>query len=509
MGRILRRTREAPLASAVQNEGRHCCAAERSRPECQPAALRSRRREPGPKGLYRAITASLLRGAVYSSLSYTTKEGLFVQDLPNGFTGFANKAKEQNTNPLDALLRAEHKEPKEDNTPTPTLSKEEVQAIAEYDRRWSWAEVDRSAIQYNVLQTKKQLGSSCRLLAVVKADAYGHGAVEVAKAATAAGASYLGVATVDEGIELRNAGLREPILMLAEPPAQAIPLLLYYNIMPAVYTSEFAIAYAEAADAQGLKAPYHLAINSGMNRIGVHYDSVVEFLHQVSFHRALELKGCFTHFATADSLETLDFQIQIKRFVEAMRSIEAAGFDPGIVHCDNSAATYRFPKTHFDMCRLGISMYGYQAAPDTHKLIDLRPAMSVHARITNVMTVPMSEGVSYGMNYRSPGSVKICTVPIGYADGLIRLLSGKIDFAFNDRAVHQVGNICMDQCMFEVDLRSRVSAPTLDPHIGDEVIIAGPHPTVDCSITTMAKRAATIEHEVTIGFSHRMPRYYR
>lgn len=144
-------------------------------------------------------------------------------------------------------------------------------------------------------------------------------------------------------------------------------------------------------------------------------------------------------------------------------------------------------------------MYGYQAAPDTHKLIDLRPAMSVHARITNVMTVPMSEGVSYGMNYRSPGSVKICTVPVGYADGLIRLLSGKIDFAFNDRAVHQVGNICMDQCMFEVDLRSRVSAPTLDPHIGDEVIIAGPHPTVDCSITTMAKRAATIEHEVTIG----------
>ena len=129
-----------------------------------------------------------------------------MQDLPNGFTGFANKAKEQNTNPLDALLRAEHKEPKEASVPTPTLSKEEVQAIAEYDRRWSWVEVDRSAIQYNVLQTKKQLGSSCRLLAVVKADAYGHGAVEVAKAATAAGASYLGVATVDEGIELREEG---------------------------------------------------------------------------------------------------------------------------------------------------------------------------------------------------------------------------------------------------------------------------------------------------------------
>lgn len=431
-----------------------------------------------------------------------------MQDLPNGFTGFANKAKEQNTNPLDALLRAEHKEPKEADTPTPTLSKEEVQAIAEYDRRWSWVEVDRSAIQYNVLQTKKQLGSSCRLLAVVKADAYGHGAVEVAKAATAAGASYLGVATVDEGIELRNAGLREPILMLAEPPAQAIPLLLYYNIMPAVYTSEFAIAYAEAADAQGLKAPYHLAINSGMNRIGVHYDSAVEFLHQVSFHRALELKGCFTHFATADSLETLDFQIQIKRFVEAMRSIEAAGFDPGIVHCDNSAATYRFPKTHFDMCRLGISMYGYQAAPDTHKLIDLRPAMSVHARITNVMTVPMSEGVSYGMNYRSPGSVKICTIPVGYADGLRRGLSGRTDFIVSGQRFRQVGNICMDQCMFEVDMRIYGTRRRVDPQIGDEVVLVGRQGDSVVTLDDMANTLGTIHYELSIGFAQRMPRVY-
>lgn len=133
--------------------------------------------------------------------------------------------------------------------------------------------------------------------------------------------------------------------------------------------------------------------------------------------------------------------------------------------------------------------------------------MSVHARITNVMTPAMSEGVSYGMNYRSPGSVKICTVPIGYADGLIRLLSGNIDFAWQDQTVHQVGNICMDQCMFEIDLR-RVSRVRPNPQIGDEVLIAGPHPSVDCSIDTMAKKAATIQHEVTIGFSHRMPRYF-
>ncbi len=436
-------------------------------------------------------------------LSQSMKEGHFVQDLPNGFTGFAGKHKDSTANYQYSRSIEEHEASKA------AFSEEEVQAIDERNRRWSWIEVDRSAIQYNVMQTKKQLESGCRLLAVVKADAYGHGAYEVAKAATSAGASYLGVATVNEGIELRKAGMCEPLMMLGEPPAEAVPLLLFYNIMPAIYTPEFAIAYAECADAHGMEAPYHLAINSGMNRIGVRHDQVVEFLHQVSFHRALKLEGCFTHFATADSIETLDFQIQIKRFVEAMRAIEAAGINPGIVHCDNSAATYRFPKTHFDMVRLGISMYGYQAASDTHKLVDLRPAMSVHARITNVITPPMSEGVSYGMNYRSPGSVKICTVPLGYADGLIRLCSGKIDFAYKDRAVRQVGNICMDQCMFEVDLRSRVNAPMLDPHIGDEVLIAGVHPTVDCSITTMAKRAATIEHEVTIGFSHRMPRFYK
>ena len=278
--------------------------------------------------------------------------------------------------------------------------------------------------------------------------------------------------------------------------------------MPSVYTADFAIAYAEVADMHGRKAPFHLAINSGMNRIGVRSEEVVEFLRQVSFHRALQLEGCFTHFATADSPETLDFQIQINRFVEAMRAVETVGINPGIVHCDNSAAIYRFPKTHFDMVRLGISLYGYQPAADTARFIDLKPAMSVKARITNVITVPMSEGVSYGMNYRSPGSVKICTVPLGYADGLVRLLSGTINFAYKDQAVRQVGNICMDQCMFEVDLRPSPVRPTLDPQIGDEVLIAGPHPTVDTSIDTMAKRAATIQHEITIGFSHRMPRYY-
>lgn len=430
------------------------------------------------------------------------KEGHFVQDLPNGFTGFAAKHKDPVANYQYSRSIEEHKAEKA------AFTEEEVQAIDERNRRWSWIEVDRSAIQYNVMQTKKQLEGGCRLLAVVKADAYGHGAYEVAKAATSAGASYLGVATVDEGIELRKAGMREPLMMLGEPPAEAVPLLLFYNIMPAIYTPEFAIAYAECADAHGMEAPYHLAINSGMNRIGVRHDQVVEFLHQVSFHRALKLEGCFTHFATADSIETLDFQIQIKRFVEAMRAIEAAGFNPGIVHCDNSAATYRFPKTHFDMVRLGISMYGYQAAPDTHKLVDLRPAMSVHARITNVGQPPMSEGVSYGLHYRSAGSAKICTLPIGYADGLNRALSSRTQVVYNGQLCNQVGNICMDQCMFEVDMRSHGTRPRLDPQIGDEVLLVGGQGGVSVTIEDMAAALDTIPHELCCAFGLRMPKVY-
>lgn len=447
-----------------------------------------------------------------------------MDELPNGFTGFAHKNNNYHSTsdvassdvPFGASsvskenLNYQYSREQAQRKASEHLSfnEEDLAGILEKDRRWAWVEVDRSALQYNVLQTKRLLKQPTRLMAVVKADGYGHGALETAKTALSAGASYLGVATVDEGIELRQAGLKAPILVLSEPPKEAAPLLLHYYLMPAVYTPDFAIAYAETADLHGRKAPYHLAINTGMNRIGVRSEDALEFLRQIDFHRALQLEGCFTHFATADSPETLDFQIQINRFVEAMRSLEMAGINPGIVHCDNSAAIYRFPKTHFDMVRLGIALYGYQPACDTARFIDLKPAMSVKARITNVVSVPMSEGVSYGMNYRSPGSVKICTVPLGYADGLMRLLSGQIDFAYQNQPVHQVGNICMDQCMFEVNLRPSPLRPLLNPQIGDEVLIAGPHADVDSSVETMAKRAATIPYEIVVGFSHRLPRYY-
>lgn len=433
-------------------------------------------------------------------------------NLPNGFTGYSLQRTRSGTAPTTGAPAASQRSYAYVTSPAPekktAFDPDELAKIAPQDRRWSWVEIDLAAIRHNAAAVKRLIGPQCRLMAVVKADAYGHGAVQVAKAAINAGAEYLAVATVNEGIQLREALINAPILLLAEPPAEAIELLLGYKIMPSIYSTEFAVAYAEAADFHGIRAPYHLAINTGMNRIGVHYKEVVDFMHQVDFHRALDLVGTFTHFATADCPETLDFQIQYKHFVQAVEAIREAGFDPGIVHCANSAASIRYPDTYFDMVRLGISLYGYHPCPETVGLIDLKPAMAVKARITDVRAVPMSEGVSYGLHYRSPGSVKICTVPLGYADGLTRALSGRTDFLLGGQRCHQVGNICMDQCMFEVDMRSFAARKRLDPQVGDEVTIVGTSGTEQVTITELANKLGTIEHEVCINFAQRMPRVY-
>lgn len=408
---------------------------------------------------------------------------------------------------VDIFRFARDKHP--DDNLVPQFDPDKLARIPEEDRRWSWIEVDLNAIRYNAASLRSRLERKTRLMAVVKADAYGHGAVKVAKTALNSGADYLGVASVDEAIELREAYVNAPILVLCEPPVESIPLLLGYKIMPSIYTAEFAVQYAEAADAFGLRAPFHLKVNTGMNRIGLHHGEVVPFLRQVGFHRALDLVGTYTHFATADCAETLDLHLQTKRFLECLAEMRAAGIDPGIVHAANSSAAVRYPDVHFDMVRAGLVLYGHHPCPETVGLIDLKPVMSVHARITDARVVPMSEGVSYGMHYRSPGSVKICTIPVGYADGLRRGLSGRTDFIVEGKRFRQVGAICMDQCMFEVDLRTYGTRRRIDPQIGDEVVIVGRQGDAEVTIEEMCYTLDTIPYELIIGFSHRMPKIYK
>jgi alanine racemase len=374
--------------------------------------------------------------------------------------------------------------------------------------RWAWTEIDLSAIKENVHQVRKKVGAHRRICAVVKADGYGHGAVPVAKTAIDAGASYLAVATVGEGVQLREAGITVPILILAEPPISAVPVILDNDLIPAVTTLDFVLMLGEEADARGEVASYHLSINTGMNRTGVLYDEVVEFLETIAFHRGLQLAGTFTHFATADTYEDLDFRRQLNRFNNAIAAMRAAGYDPGIVHCANSACIIRYPETYCDMVRMGIILYGLHPSRVTYGKMKLLPAMSVHARVSHVTEPPVGEGVSYGLTYRTPGYTQIATLPIGYADGLRRALSGRMMVLYHGKRVPQVGAICMDQMMFEVDTRGSIINPLPPVEIGDEVVIIGIQGDDKITLDLMADELGTINYELACGFGMRLPRHY-
>lgn len=376
--------------------------------------------------------------------------------------------------------------------------------------RWAWVEIDLNAIRKNTRAIKGLLRRGTRLMCAVKADGYGHGAIECTKAMHSAGADQFAVATVAEGVELRQAGIEYPILMLNQAPETAIDTLVAYDIMPAVFTTEFALAYGERAAAAGKVGKYHMAIDTGMTRIGVLPDDAVEFRRFIDFHRGLSCAGTFTHFATADAIQDWDFKLQAKRFMDTVAALRDAGCDVGLVHCDNTPGTILHPELHNDMCRAGIGLYGLQPAETTAPRISLEPAMSVRTRITRAINPAVGEGVSYGLNYRVPTPhIQIATIPIGYADGLSRSLSGRMEVLVHGQRARQVGNICMDQCMFAVDtnpVRSyRRATPVAE---GDLVTIIGEDGDECITADEMAQLRGTINYEVTCNFGMRMEKVY-
>jgi alanine racemase len=376
------------------------------------------------------------------------------------------------------------------------------------ERRWAWVEIDREAIRHNLKRFRKLLGPDVKILAVVKADGYGHGAVESARLALATGATTLGVSSVDEGIELRRAGIAAPILILAEPPIEAIPLVLQHQLVPSIYNMEFALALGETADAQGRPSPYHLKVDTGMNRVGVHYSDAGDFLRTISFHRGLDLQGVFTHFATADDINTAGFKRQIERFEQALSVIRYMGVSPGVIHAANTSAAIRYKQAHYDMVRLGIGIYGLHPSEVTKSIIELRPAMSVRGRISFLKSVPIGEGVSYSHTYLSPGNVLIATIPIGYGDGISRVLSNRMDVLVGGRRLPQVGNICMDMMMVEIDQRASALHPRANIELGDEVIIIGRSGNDEITLDDMAKMLGTINYELACRFGLRLDRVF-
>lgn len=378
----------------------------------------------------------------------------------------------------------------------------------EPDARWAWVEIDQGALRRNTRAFKNLLAPRQRLCCVVKADAYGHGAVECARVMYATGADMFAVATVREGVELREGGIKAPILLLSEPPAEAADILLAHQIMPSVYTSEFALAYGEAAVRAGVVGKYHMAIETGMNRIGVHHTEVVEFRRSIEFHRGISCDGVFTHFATADDPDGWDYKLQCRRFEEAVTAMRDAGLPCGIVHCDNTPASILDESTHFDMIRAGIGLYGLQPCERTAPVFPLDPVMSVRARVTRVAHPAMGEGVGYGFTYRVPRArVQICTLPVGYADGLSRTLSNRMDVLFRGARVRQVGNICMDQFMVAITQTSQRQMP--EAEIGDVMTIMGREGDESITADEHARLRGTINYEVVCDFGLRLERVYR
>jgi len=378
------------------------------------------------------------------------------------------------------------------------------------DDRWAWVEIDTAALRRNTKTLKGLLGPRTKMMCSVKADAYGHGATECARIMRAAGADQFAVATVAEGIELRESGLTVPILILNEPPIDSIPLVVEHNLMPSIYTTEFALAYGECAAAANKIGKYHVPVDTGMTRIGLLPRDVVDFRRAVSFHRGLECAGTFTHFATAENVDDWDFSLQLKRFMQVINDLRQENLDPGLVHCDNTPGTIMHPEAQFDMCRLGIGLYGLHPAQSTRTRVELEPVMSVRGRITRVVYPEVGDGVGYGMTYRVPRrNIQVATVPMGYADGLARPLSNNMDVLVNGMRCRQVGNICMDQFMFAVDVNpTRAYKPTKPVAYGDVVTVMGVDGDEAITADELADIRGTINYEVTCDFGLRMEKVY-
>ena len=323
----------------------------------------------------------------------------------------------------------------------------------------TWAEIDLDAIRHNYRVIRDSLAPGSQVMAVVKADAYGHGAGYVSRALQEAGASWFGVSNLDEAMQIRRAGIVEPILILAYTPPEEAARLAAFRISQAVLTREYAARLSEEAVRVGVRVRIHVKIDTGMSRVGLFYQDAgrdggtIDEVEEIVRMPGLESEGIFTHFASADE-EAGDGDAYTRRqfalFMEVLEKLERRGIRFPLRHCCNSAGVLRYPEMHLDMVRPGIILYGLAPEPWMERMLPLRPAMELKTVISMVKTVPAGTKVSYGRQFTAEKEARIATVPIGYADGYARCLSNRADMLVGGQRAQVVGRICMDQCMLDV-----------------------------------------------------------
>lgn len=373
----------------------------------------------------------------------------------------------------------------------------------DFSGRWGWAEVHTGLIQHNVAIVAERVAPA-QVWAVVKANAYGHGAIPVAQAAIQAGAQGLCVAIVDEGVALRRAGATCPILILSEQPPEMNDFIVGYELTPTVSTTRGAATLAAAASAADKKVSVHIKIDTGMHRMGVAPSEAVQLAKFVSSFDSLSIEGVYTHFAVADEPQHPANQKQLDVFNTCLNVFEEAGITPPIIHAANSAAALAMPDSRFTMVRVGIAMYGLLPGPGVADLCaGLIPVMSLKARITAVRWVDEGEAVSYGLRTPLKKSSLIATVPLGYADGVPRTLSTTdIRVLVNGTPRRIAGTITMDQLMIDCEQDSAVT-------VGDEVVLIGKQGDARVSADDWARELGTIGYEIVCGIGPRVFRRYQ
>jgi alanine racemase len=378
--------------------------------------------------------------------------------------------------------------------------------LATMQRDRAWVEINLDALAYNVQQLRRYLSAATDLMAVVKADAYGHGAVTVAETVLQHGATWLGVATIPEGIELRQAGIEAPILLLgATNTAEQVRAVTQWQLQPTLCTPKQALIFSETLATSGANSgapsslPVHLKIDTGMSRLGMPWQQATEFTQLVSRLPHLHIASVYSHLATADSPDTTVMQQQHAQFQQAIAQLHAVGLTPPRLHISNSAATLADSSLHYDMVRVGLATYGLYPSPHLRQTIDLKPAMQVKARVTQVKRIQPGTGVSYGHQYIADREMLVAVVGIGYADGILRNLSNRMTTLIRGQRVPQIGAITMDQLMLDV---SQIP----DLQAGEIVTLLGQDGAEMISADDWAETLGTISWEILCGFKHRLPR---
>ena len=363
------------------------------------------------------------------------------------------------------------------------------------------AEIDLKALAFNLEGVRKRVGGGVSVMGVVKANAYGHGIVEVAKFLEDRKIDCFGVANPEEGVVLREAGITAPIHVFTLPSRLQASLFGSYDLEPTVCSQHEATLLNTHAQRVGKTIPVHLKIDTGMNRIGVEPKELKKVLKALARLRRLEIKGVYTHFATADSRDKSFSRQQLTEFHVALDVLQKEGVSVEVIHCAGSAGILDLPESYFSMVRPGIMLYGYYPSCESTESVPLKPVLSLKSRVSLVKWVEPGESVSYGRKYIAKRKTKIASLPLGYADGYMRSLTGRSTVLIGNKRFPTAGTICMDQLMVDVG--------SADVRVGDEAVLIGRQHRERISAWDLAATLGTIPYEICTNISSRVPRIHR